>query len=186
MSKLRVIQTVDGGRVLTNDGGHVEKSVSTKLPKQTKIPEAIIADCTNKQMSKKKIFDIKKRIISNERTITKEEYQQYAWNEKIVSKRNRGVQRFWSAERQRVKNNEVPTRQWTSEQIQCLLDKNSKNPRSGSGKPFQVHHTYSVSKYPHLSDNANIMYPATFEEHKNSWHGGNYKNSLPGKRINKT
>lgn len=43
--------------------------------------------------------------------------------------------------------------------------------------------SYSASKFPHLSDKGEVIYPATIREHLYGWHGGNYKNSLPGKPI---
>lgn len=46
---------------------------------------------------------------------------------------------------------------------------------------MQGHHTYSVSHYPHLAGNHKVIYPVSFEEHLYEWHGGNFKNSLPGK-----
>lgn len=46
------------------------------------------------------------------------------------------------------------------------------------------HHTYSASKYPHLADKGEVIYPATFNEHLNKWHGKNFKNSYPGAPIN--
>ena len=50
-------------------------------------------------------------------------------------------------------------------------------------KTIQGHYSYSVSKYPHLADKGEVIYPATANEHLNGWHGGNYKNSLPGEPI---
>ena len=52
-----------------------------------------------------------------------------------------------------------------------------------NGKPIQGHHTFSVSKYPHLAGKGEGIYPATNNEHLNGWHCGNYSNSLPGKPI---
>lgn len=48
---------------------------------------------------------------------------------------------------------------------------------------MQGHHSYSASQYPHLANKGEIIYPATPNEHFNGWHGGNWKNSLPGERI---
>ena len=48
---------------------------------------------------------------------------------------------------------------------------------------IQGHHSYSVSKYPHLAGKSAIIYPATFNEHLNGWHGGNFKNSKSGRPI---
>ena len=45
------------------------------------------------------------------------------------------------------------------------------------------YHTYSAKKYPHLADRGEVIFPTTFQEHLHDWHGGNWNNSLPGKRI---
>ena len=36
-----------------------------------------------------------------------------------------------------------------------------------NGKPIQGHHTFSVSKYPHLAGKGEGIYPATDNEHLN-------------------
>ena len=59
---------------------------------------------------------------------------------------------------------------------------NGKTPKH-NGKPIQGHHAYSVSQYPHLANKGEVIYPVTPNEHFNGWHGGNYKNSLPGEPI---
>lgn len=48
---------------------------------------------------------------------------------------------------------------------------------------MQGHHSYSVSKYPHLADCGEVIFLTTRNEHFNGWHGGNYKNSMPGEPI---
>jgi hypothetical protein len=115
-----------------------------------------------------------------DRTITKEEYKTLKWNEKMSKKRQNGVNKFWEQERTRVKNGENGTRNWSESQKLDII--NGKRPKY-NGKTIQGHHTYSVSKYPHLADKGEIIYPATQNEHFNGWHGGNYKNSLPGEPI---
>lgn len=40
------------------------------------------------------------------------------------------------------------------------------------GKTMQGHHSYSASKFPHLSDKGEVIYPATTSEHLHRWHGG--------------
>ncbi|AMR10604.1 hypothetical protein MOE82_01995 [Bacillus licheniformis] len=40
------------------------------------------------------------------------------------------------------------------------------------GKTMQGHHSYSASKFPHLSDKGEVIYPATTREHLHRWHGG--------------
>lgn len=52
-----------------------------------------------------------------------------------------------------------------------------------NGKTLQGHHSYSVSQYPHLAGRSEVIWPVTANEHFRGWHGGNWKNSLPGKPI---
>lgn len=52
------------------------------------------------------------------------------------------------------------------------------------GKILQEHHIYIASQYPHLANRSEVIFPATFSEHFYRWHGGNWKMSLPGERIN--
>ena len=116
----------------------------------------------------------------NNRTITKEEYKQLKWNNKMSAKRQQGVKDFWKQERARLKNGQNGTRNWNAQQKADII--NGKTPKF-NGKPIQGHHTFSVSKYPHLAGKGEGIYPATNNEHLNGWHGGNYSNSLPGKPI---
>lgn len=79
-----------------------------------------------------------------------------------------------------LQKGENGTRNWSPQQKADIL--NGKRP-TYNGKTIQGHHTYSVSKYPHLSGNSEVIYPATFNEHLKGWHGGNFRNSLPGEPI---
>jgi hypothetical protein len=115
------------------------------------------------------------------RTITKEEYKTLDWNRKMSAKRSKGVREFWKQERKRLIKGENGTRKWNEQQKKDII--NRKTPRH-NGNPIQGHHTYSVSKYPHLADKGEGIFPATSNEHLNGWHGGNYNNSFPGEPIN--
>ena len=115
-----------------------------------------------------------------DRTITKEEYKILEWNKKISFKRQDAVNGFWDQEQVRLQNGENGTRNWSPQQKADILS--GKRP-TYNGKTIQGHHTYSVSKYPHLSGNSEVIYPTTFNEHLNGWHGGNFRNSLPGEPI---
>nr|WP_246861309.1 hypothetical protein [Bacillus sp. REN3] len=176
----------DNGRNDTGNGidnGNKETS-------QPRTAEQIISDRTKgldlnphpiqqKQLSAKKMKDLRVKI--ENRTITKAEYEQYIWNKKFVKHRASGVTDFWYQERQRILNNETPTRDWNQEQLNDIL--NGKKPKV-DGEIVQGHHSYSASQYPHLANKGEIIYPATPNEHFKGWHGGNWKNSLPGKPIN--
>ena len=132
----------------------------------------------NRQLSRKKMKEFRSKI--DDRTITKEEWERYNWNKRFGSRRDKGVRQFWKQEKERIINDEPLTKDWTSEQIETIL--NNKRAKF-DGNTIQGHHTYSASKYPHLCNKGEVIYPATKNEHFNGWHGGNYKNSLPGKPI---
>nr|WP_278335285.1 pre-toxin TG domain-containing protein [Clostridium kluyveri] len=133
---------------------------------------------TNKQLSSKKMSEIKSKI--DNRTVTKAEYEAYEWNKRFSARRREGVKQFWNQERERIINGESTTRNWTTEQIEDIL--NGRTPKY-DGKPIQGHHSYSASQYPHLADKGEIIYPVTPNEHLKGWHGGNFKNSSPGEPI---
>ena len=152
-------------------------------------PKEIMADRTkdldtqehpskHKQISAKEKARLEAKV--QDRTITKDEYKTLEWNKKMATKRRNGVNKFWEQERTRLQNGENGTRNWSPQQKADIL--NGKRP-TYNGKTVQGHHTYSVSKYPHLADKGEVIYPATANEHLNGWHGGNYKNSLPGEPI---
>lgn len=122
--------------------------------------------------------ELKNKIDS--RTATREEYDLYEWNKKMTQRRSEGVKDFWNQERERIISGEETSRNWSQEQIADILS--GKTPKY-DGKPIQGHHTYSVSQYPHLANKGEIIYPVTLNEHLNGWHGGNYRNSLPGEPI---
>ncbi|WP_077618272.1 pre-toxin TG domain-containing protein [Bacillus sinesaloumensis] len=133
---------------------------------------------TTKQMSSNKMKELKDKI--DNRTITKQEYADYIWNKKFAKRRDKGVKEYWYQEQQRLLNNESLTRNWSQEQIKDILS--GKTPKY-DGKPIAGHHSYSASKYPHLADRGEIIYPVTFNEHLKGWHGGNWRNSIPGEPI---
>ena len=156
---------------------------------ETKTPETIIAErtkgldlvphpTTQKQLSPKKMKELKQKIA--DRTITREEYVQYDWNKRFTQRRNEGVESFWRDERVRLSRGEKGTRNWSEDQIKDIL---SGKRAKFDGKTLQGHHTYSASQYPHLANRSEVIYPVTFNEHFRGWHGGNWKTSLPGKRI---
>ena len=173
-------------------GGSVDPKVKIDDISDTKIrtPESIISErtkgldlephpTTQKQLSQKRMRELKQKI--DDRTITREEYEQYDWNRRFSKRRRDGVDLFWLDERKRLMNGEAGSRAWTSSQRQDIID--GKKP-TYNGKTLQGHHTYSASQYPHLANRPEVIFPATFNEHFYGWHGGNWKMSLPGERIN--
>ncbi|WP_147534925.1 T7SS effector LXG polymorphic toxin [Bacillus marasmi] len=182
-----VNKVVDDVRDVTKSTGEDSKGIS-ELP-HVKEAKDIIAErtkgldlkehpTTTQQMSSKKMKELKDKI--DNRTITKQEYADYIWNKKFAKRRDKGVKEFWYQEQQRLLNNEPLTRDWSQEQLKDILA--GKTPKY-DGKPIAGHHTYSASKYPHLADRGEIIYPATFNEHLKGWHGGNWRNSIPGEPI---
>lgn len=119
---------------------------------------------------------IRKKI--QDRTASKEDYKKYNSMDRLAKRRQKGVNEFWKQERRRIKKGEPTTRNWTPEQRQAIIQ--SRRP-SVNGKSMQGHHAYSVSKYPHLANKGEVIFPVTFEEHLYDWHGGNFGKSLPGR-----
>lgn len=154
-----------------------------------KTPEQILAERTEgldleehpskyKKLSDKKMSELKQKM--DDRTMTKKEYKQYRWNQRMDRRRDEGVRRFWDQEKLRIENGEPTTRDWTPEQKEAIL--NGEKPKY-NGETIQGHHSYSVSKYPHLADKGEVIYPATRKEHFEGWHGGDWKNSEPGRPV---
>ena len=131
-----------------------------------------------KQLSSKKKAAIARKI--RNRTATREESKSYAWSKRFAHRRREGIRNFYAQERERLRNGEQGTRNWSAEQKAAIL---SKSAPTYNGLTMQAHHTYSASRYPHLANRGEIIYPATRLEHLKGWHGGNYKKSLPGRRI---
>ena len=130
-----------------------------------------------KFLSQKEMKIIKKKI--KERTATMKEYKNYEMTKRFNANRHQAIQTFWKEEAKRIRNNK-PTRKWTAEQARDILA--GRKPKF-KGKTIHGHHSFSAKKYPHLAKCHEVIFPATFEEHFEGWHGGNWKNSLPGKRI---
>lgn len=116
------------------------------------------------------------------RTATKQEYLKYNSDRRFSKRRQEGVKQFWIQEKMRILSGQAPTRQWSKEQIKAIL--NNERPKY-KGKTIQGHHMYSANRYPHLANKGSVIFPVTFNEHLYGWHGGNFKNSLPGHPINK-
>ena len=70
---------------------------------------------------------------------TKAEYEAYEWNKRFSARRREGVKQFWNQERERIIKGESTTRNWTTEQIQDIL--NGRTPKYDV-KPIQGHHSY--------------------------------------------
>jgi len=155
------------------------KSVKKIIAERTKGLDLNEHPAKTKQLSSKKMKELKEKI--DTRTITKGEYKNYMWNKRFARKRKAGITKFWDMELERIINEKPTTRNWSQEQIQDILL--GEAPKF-DGKPIIGHHSYRTSKYPHLADKGEIIYPVTFNEHFNGWHGGNWRNSMPGEPYN--
>ena len=133
---------------------------------------------TQKQLSSKRMQHVSAKIAS--RTASKAEYKALMWNKRFSARRREGINAFWRQERARIINGDKPTRNWSSKQIEAII--HHRIP-SFKGVAIHAHHSYSASKFPHLANRGEVIYPATHREHHKGWHGGNYKKSLPGRRI---
>lgn len=130
------------------------------------------------QLSAKTRREIARKI--QQRTATREEYNRYMWDKRFGKRRKAGIKKFWKQERNRLERGERGTRNWSPEQKRSILE--GRIP-TFNGKALQAHHTYSAKNFPHLANLGEVIYPATHFEHHKGWHGGRYKNSLPGRRI---
>ena len=131
-----------------------------------------------KQLSASRMRKLSTKVAA--RTATKAEYRMFMWNNRFKHRRKAGIDSFWEQERERIISGQPTTRNWTADQTLDIL--NGKKPKF-RGRTIQGHHTYSAAKFPHLADRGEVIYPATGFEHLNGWHGGNYRRSLPGRRI---
>ncbi len=131
-----------------------------------------------KSLSVKQRKLIKEKI--DNRTATQLEYYQYMSDKRFAERRKTGVNEFWKQERRRIKKGKATTREWSDAQRESILS--GFRPKY-NGKTIQGHHTYSAGRYPHLANRGEVIFPVTFDEHLYGWHGGNFKNSLPGKPV---
>lgn len=131
-----------------------------------------------KQLSSKKLKEFNEK--EKNRTLTKEEYKRREFHKRLTIRRRDSINEFWDQEYYRVKHKLPTTRKWTDEQRKAI--ENHQRPKF-NGQTLHSHHTYSVAKYPHLANIGAIIYPATPKEHRQGWHGGNPRNSLPGRPI---
>ena len=129
----------------------------------------------NKALSAKKRKEISSKI--QNRTATRAEYKQLSSDRRFSIRRQEGVNQFWVQEQMRILHGLQTTRNWSNEQRAAIIQ--SKRPKV-NGKTVQGHHAYSASKYPHLANQGAVIFPVTFKEHLYGWHGGNFRNSLPG------
>ncbi len=154
--------------------GNAEKVIAERVKGLDLNPHPI----NQKQLSAKQRARIRSKI--NNRTATREEYMRYEWDKRFSKRRSKGIRRFWLEERDRLQQGKSPTRDWSNEQINEIIENNSASYQS---RPLEAHHTYSAKEFPHLANLGAVIYPATHNEHLKGWHGGSYRKSKPGRRI---
>lgn len=104
-------------------------------------------------------FAIQSKI--NARTATADEWTHLQWDRRFGNRRDRGVSRFWSQERRRLRNGEDGTRNWALEQIEAILK--GKTP-SHNGEAMERHHIWNALDHPHIADDPLNIFPATYNE----------------------
>lgn len=114
------------------------------------------------------------------RTATKAEYRKLQQGIRLNRRRREGPRKFLTQEAIRIKTGQPTTRNWSAAQAQEIVSGSYPTYR---GRKLEGHHSYSVAKYPHLANRHEVIYPATHHEHIQGWHGGNTRNSMPGKPI---
>lgn len=150
-----------------NNGlGNAKKILSTE-PKAFGTPY--------RQLSTKQLKKYREKI--NNRTITQEEYKRYSWNKRFKERRDEGVKAFWQKEIDAIQKGDAGKRNYLPEQ---LAEMEAGNIPTFGGKKLAGHHKYSASEYPQLANDPNNIYPATFREHFERWHGGRWANQSRG------
>lgn len=133
----------------------------------------------NKQLTTKQRSKLISQVKS--RSISKSDWKKLNSDSRFRERRKRGIINFWNSEKVRLLCGQRGTREWNNQQVHDILS--NQRPKY-NGKTIQGHHIYSAAKYPHLADKGDLIYPVTFDEHLYGWHGGNFRNSLPGRPIN--
>ena len=126
---------------------------------------------------------LKKELLNKveDRKITKNEYKLLQWDRRFKNRRNRGVKRCWTQERNELLKGGNGTRNWNQQQRSDII--NRKTPQF-NGKPMEGHHKYNAIDYPQIADDPKNIYLATNNEHFERWHGGNYQNDTCGVPLN--
>jgi hypothetical protein len=125
-----------------------------------------------RQLHSRQVARLQARIA--DRTVTKAEWKRLQWHERLQARRQRGVDAFWAAERQRLRVGQSGTRNWSPEAVEEILS-GPRGPRN-----IQSHHKYSVSQYPQLADDPLNIEPVTYFEHRFRWHGGSWSRPTHG------
>jgi len=126
------------------------------------------------QLTPKQKSNLKSKL--KNRTITKDEFAALDWDRRFSNRRKRGVDRFWASERIAIRNG-TPSRNWTTTQRDDILS--GKTPQL-DGKPIEGHHRYNAIDHPNIADLSENIHPASWDEHFNKWHGGNFRNDTFG------
>lgn len=116
------------------------------------------------------------------RTASSDDVYRLDWDRRFNNRRDRGVKRFFSAERSKVLESQPTDYPWTPEQQQDLRQR--KRPVGPDGNAIEGHHVYNAADYPHKAADPNNIAAASSSEHLYKWHGGNWQNDTHGAPLN--
>lgn len=113
------------------------------------------------------------------RTATKQEIKRLGSYERFNARRQDGVNQFWNAEAQNLREGSKGTRNWSPAQQRDIQAAGKGRP-TFQGEPMVGHHRFNARSYPQIADNPKNIYPATKSEHLNRWHGGDTRIPVHG------
>jgi GHH signature containing HNH/Endo VII superfamily nuclease toxin len=161
-------------RVLETDEPQV--ATPTHAPESQPVPTY---ETPHKPLTPKQRKLLKAKV--EDRTISQDEYNRLQWDRRFANRRATGVRRFWASERNRLLEGKPGTRNWTDEQKADILA--NRVPKQ-DGRPIEGHHKYNALDHPHIANNGENIYPASWPEHFERWHGGNFRNDTFGNPLN--
>lgn len=153
--------------------GSCSKKTNPYGDRANEIPERM--DTSYKPLTPKQKKALNQKL--NDRTMSRDEYNQLQWDRSFNNRRKRRVDRFWGEEKKRLKAGKEGTGSWNEVQANDIM--NGKTP-TYNGDPIEGHHKYNALDYPQLADDPSNIYPATNSENFNRWHGGNWQNDTSG------
>jgi RHS repeat-associated protein len=117
------------------------------------------------QLSAGKRAALKEKV--DNRTITKKEWAELNWNDRLSNARQQAVLEFWKSEKTNLVEGRPTARVWD-------LDQQAQLRSLGRVPGFKGHHRWGVKEYPHLARDPLNIQPLSHIEHLHGWHGGSY------------
>ena len=129
---------------------HTQNTVETPAPAPSKVSPAEVSKPKPHRMppglDADKAKEYRKRV--KNRTLKKEEWKKLQTENRFKDRRERGIDDFWIAEKERILNNEPHTVKWEEHQIKDILAPGKAKPGKPKdaigGKTIQGHHKYSA------------------------------------------